>query len=126
MRSQGLRGSKGFSLLEVVVAVAILGITVVTLLEIFSINLRTVRKSEDYTKALIFARSMMDEAYAIRDPEEATGYFESGQYQAERGVSLVSKKEGTRIYEIYVRVTWPPNKSLSLNGRRILYERKKK
>lgn len=119
-----MRESKGFSLLEVVVAVAILGVAIVALIELFSLNLRTVKRNEDYTRALIFARSVMDGAYATADPEDASGSFESGPYHAERQVSLATDKDGIKVFDIGVRVTWPPRGSLSLQGRRILHEKK--
>ena len=54
----------GFTLLEVVVAMAIVGIGVVTLLEIFSLGLRLGSKSSVETESMAYGRQVMDEALA--------------------------------------------------------------
>ncbi|MFQ5850844.1 MAG: prepilin-type N-terminal cleavage/methylation domain-containing protein [Candidatus Binatia bacterium] len=51
----------GFTLLEVVVAMAIVGLGVVTLLEIFSLGLRLGANSSERTEAVSYARQVMDE-----------------------------------------------------------------
>jgi prepilin-type N-terminal cleavage/methylation domain-containing protein len=43
--------NQGFTLLEIVVAMAILGIGLVVIIELFSGGLRLARVSEEYTKA---------------------------------------------------------------------------
>jgi prepilin-type N-terminal cleavage/methylation domain-containing protein len=52
--------SAGFTLLEVVVAMTILGIGVVTLLEIFSLGLRLGSRSSAATEAMAYGRQAMD------------------------------------------------------------------
>jgi len=52
---------RGFTLLEVVIAMAIVGLGVVTLLQIFSLGLRLGVKSAVQTDAMIYGREMMDE-----------------------------------------------------------------
>lgn len=54
----------GFTLLEVVVAMAIVGIGVVTLLEIFSLGLRLGSKSSVETESMAYGRQVMDEVLA--------------------------------------------------------------
>jgi prepilin-type N-terminal cleavage/methylation domain-containing protein len=51
----------GFTLLEVVVAMTIVGLGVVTLLQIFSLGLRLGAKSAAQTEAIAYGREMMDE-----------------------------------------------------------------
>jgi prepilin-type N-terminal cleavage/methylation domain-containing protein len=51
----------GFTLLEVVVAMTIVGLGVVTLLQIFSFGLRLGAKSTVQTEAMAYGREMMDE-----------------------------------------------------------------
>jgi general secretion pathway protein I len=51
----------GFTLLEVMVAVAILAVGMVSLFELFSGSLRSAKVSEDYTKAVMGAQKKMDE-----------------------------------------------------------------
>jgi prepilin-type N-terminal cleavage/methylation domain-containing protein len=51
----------GFTLIEVVVAMAILGIGMTVILELFSGSLRLLRTSGEYTKAVNYARIKMEE-----------------------------------------------------------------
>ena len=60
----------GFTLLEVVVAMAIVGLGVVTLLEIFSLGLRLVTKSSTRTEAVSYGRQVMDEVLIRREIQE--------------------------------------------------------
>ena len=53
------RGEEGFTLLEVLVALAILGISVTVIFQLFSANLRAVRGSEDYVAAAVTAQTKM-------------------------------------------------------------------
>ena len=52
--------AKGFTLLEVVVAMTIVGLGVVTLLEIFSMGLRLGTRSTYRTDAVVQGRRIMD------------------------------------------------------------------
>lgn len=60
----------GFTLLEVVVAMTIVGIGVVTLLEIFSMGLRLGSRSSAATEATAYSRQAMDEILLRRKIEE--------------------------------------------------------
>lgn len=62
--------SAGFTLLEVVVAMTIVGIGVVTLLEIFSTGLRLGSRSSATTEAMTYGRQAMDEILLRRNIEE--------------------------------------------------------
>jgi general secretion pathway protein I len=53
--------ARGFTLIEVVVAMAILGIGITIILELFSGSLRLLRTSGEYTKAVNYARVKMEE-----------------------------------------------------------------
>ncbi len=118
--------SNGFSLLEVMVALAILGVTVVALFQLFSMALRSTKKAEDYSKALFYARSMLDEAYSNPEIENGSdsSYFENDYYKGTKQVSVRSESEDgkTKLYEITVTVTWPPSGSLKISGLRTVYE----
>jgi general secretion pathway protein I len=60
---EGIRMIKknGFTLIEVVVALAILGIALTAIIELFSGGLRLARTSVEYTKAINIARMKMEE-----------------------------------------------------------------
>src|SRR4030095_11654118 len=62
--------SAGFTLLEVVVAMTIVGIGVVTLLEIFSTGLRWSSGISATTEAMTYGRQAMDEILLRRKIEE--------------------------------------------------------
>lgn len=117
-----MRASKGFSLIEVITAMAILGIGAVAVFQLFSIGLGSVKKSSDYSRALIFARSLLDEALSLPDPSEASGSFESEGFRGTRDVYLISSEEGVELYGIVVTVRWPEGQSLRLRSSRMLYE----
>ena len=62
--------SAGFTLLEVVVAMTIVGIGVVTLLEIFSMGLRLGSRISAATEAMAYGRQAMDEILLRRKIDE--------------------------------------------------------
>jgi prepilin-type N-terminal cleavage/methylation domain-containing protein len=103
-KKTALRRRSGFTLLEVVVAMAIVGVGVVTLLEIFSLGLRLGAKSSVETEAMAYGRQVMDEvlARASIDQGATQGTFrERGRWQlrvqnvreSERTLSLGSDWE---------------------------------
>lgn len=55
------RGQNGFTLLEVLVAMAILAIAVTVVFQLFSANLRSIAASGDYVKAAVRAELKMRE-----------------------------------------------------------------
>ena len=69
--------ARGFTLIEVLVAVAILGIGLTVTLELFSGGLRLGRASEEYTKAVNYARMKMEEM-AVKT--EVTEGVEEGSF----------------------------------------------
>jgi prepilin-type N-terminal cleavage/methylation domain-containing protein len=69
-RNRDFSSLSGFTLLEVVVAMTIVGIGVVTLLEIFSSGLRLGSRSSAATEAMAYGRQAMDEILLRRKIEE--------------------------------------------------------
>lgn len=65
-----IRSPNGFTLLEVVVALAIVGLGVVTLLEIFSLGLRLGVRSFERTQAYIHTQRVFDEILVRRSLPE--------------------------------------------------------
>lgn len=119
----GPQRSKGFSLLEVMVAISILSIALVALFQLFSMNLRSVKKSGDYSRALIYARSIMDEAYALPELTDSSESFDfEDGFKGIRTVNLKSSDEKIKMYEITVSVSWPPAGTLELKGLKAYYE----
>jgi prepilin-type N-terminal cleavage/methylation domain-containing protein len=84
MKSAEPNRGAGFTLLEIVVAMAIVGLGVVTLLEIFSLGLRLGARSTTDTESMAYARLVMDEVLARRDIDAGAtqGYIqERGRWQ---------------------------------------------
>lgn len=78
------RLSPGFTLLEVLIAIAILGVSLITLFELFSGGLRLGRTSEDYLKATLFAQKKMNELrlanFTLKEGEESGKFEEDPNY----------------------------------------------
>ncbi len=66
------KAERGFTLLEVVVAMAIVGIGIVTILEIFSLGLRLATASSARTDAVAYSRQAVD-AFLVRQIFDARG-----------------------------------------------------
>jgi len=118
----GLRapsGVRGFTLIEVAIAMAIVGIGVVAVLEIFSAALRTERGAGIRAKAAMQARAILEQTMTEPDPVpmQDSGELPNG-YRFERKVreapeftesnqrDLDVKSEIT-LFEIEVSVLWP-------------------
>jgi type II secretory pathway pseudopilin PulG len=106
------------------VALAIMSVTVVAIFQVYSASLRSVKKADDNTNALIHARAFMDEAYTAADPSGLSASKEfKPYYTVKRSVVMksVSEDKKAKLYEITVTVTWPPSGNLTLKGLRSLY-----
>ncbi|MBI5075233.1 MAG: prepilin-type N-terminal cleavage/methylation domain-containing protein [Nitrospirae bacterium] len=124
IRSSALLRSNGFSLMEVMVALAIMAVAVVAMFQLYSRALRSTKQAEDYTRAIFYGRSMLDEAYSVPDPSEISGSKEYEKYYTvTRQAVIRSESEDTKakLYEIMVTVTWPPSGNLTMKGLRSVY-----
>jgi general secretion pathway protein I len=109
---------RGFTLIEVAIALAILGIGVVTVIELFSGGLRMANASGIRARAVVHARSIVDQAVTVPEvlPRTAQGEFPDGmrwelavreapEYLDGSGQELDIKSELT-MYEFEVSVLW--------------------
>ena len=92
-------------------ALSLLGIAVVAVIQLFSIDLRSISVSEDYVAGTLAAQSKMREVLSAEDMAEKNwkGVTDDG-YQFEVSISR-SLKDRTeelqvRMYEITVTVSW--------------------
>lgn len=107
---------QGFSLIEVLVSLTIVGISMVVLLQIFSGGLHRMVRSDETFRASVFARSL--EARIGRDLPLQTGLLrgENDQgfkwdidifpYDTDQGLIRVNVPRG-QLYQLTIRVTWP-------------------
>jgi len=107
-----LKRQDGFTLLEVVVAMAIVGLGVVTLLELFSLGLRLMSRSTDRTRSSFELRRAMDESL-IRQKLDAGRQVRSddGGWEFEIGPetssSVFASELPWRLVEVTVRGKTP-------------------
>jgi len=103
----------GFTLLEVVVAMTIVGLGVVTLLEIFSMGLRLGTRSAIRTEVINSGRQVMDEFLVRRDLLEGAeeGTFDSGSrwharvQTVRQGSEELALSSNWELREVTVNVT---------------------
>ncbi len=124
---------KGFTLIEVVIALAILGIGLTAIIELFSGGLRLGRISHEYTKAMNFASLKMEEVATQGTIEagEEEGEFDS-IFRWRTGIEKVDIlpydkgaefKPPVDFYRIRVNVLWKSGakeRSTSLESYRVV------
>jgi general secretion pathway protein I len=106
---------RGFSLLEVLVAFAVLALTMGVLFQVFSTGLRTAMVAEEYGEATRMAQSLLTE-YAATRPLQAgdhSGSFDGTPYRWQAEISPMSTgdiapgaAERFETYSVSVRVSW--------------------
>ncbi len=109
--------NKGFLLIEVVVALAILGIGLMVIIELFSGALRLARTSAEYTKAVNYARTKMEEITVKPAVQEGIDEGESDDkafrwHVEAKKVDLLSidksvdYKPPIELYQVKIEVFW--------------------
>lgn len=102
--TRGLK-PEGFTLIEVIVAFTILSISLVMVMQLFSAGLKASRASCDYTRAVIYAKGIMEEMSG--SPMQDSGEFEDG-FRWETDVTPYEDSEGMvdNLLQIKVIVSW--------------------
>ena len=113
---KGEKRDQGFTLIEVVIALAVLGVGLVVIIELFSGGLRLGRTSVEYTRAVEYARLKLEEvtlADQLVEGEE-TGEFDK-DFQWWVGITKIDLlppakvpdfKPPVEVYQVKVAVTW--------------------
>jgi len=112
LQPDGRRG-RGFTLLEVLVAMSILAISLVVVLQLFSGGLKSARLSDQYTRGIFYAREKMDEILLAEALTEGVidGEFEDGfKWRAEARPLEIEKVDNAglpfRAFNINVDIRW--------------------
>jgi general secretion pathway protein I len=126
-----LRREAGFTLLEVIIALAILGVTFALAMQLLAAGVRSAKASEDYTHAALLARQKMGEIVMKSSFEgSADGGELGGGFRWVSEVQPLPQEEElpALLYRVWVRVTWPGRrgeKSLDLTTLRMAVDDKK-
>lgn len=110
---------RGFTLLEVLVALAILGLAVVTMIQLFAQGLRLLKVSGEYQQAIHLADQKAREVQTVREGREAG---QDGVFQWERSTMLTSVPEElivtspapVRLFRVSVEVRWGGNRTVEV------------
>jgi len=111
--------NRGFTLLEVLVALTILGLAIVTLMQLSSQGLRLLRVSEDYQQAVGVADRIARGTDVLQEGVDAG---REGLFQWERRIALVplpaeltpGAGPQPHLYTLSVAVRWGNNRTLEL------------
>jgi general secretion pathway protein I len=117
-----LKETAGFTLLEVLVALALLGIAVTAILQLFSANLKSISASEEYVAGSLEAQSKMQEVLdGTEFPEKSWNGVTNNGYRFQVSVSDALKERAetlpVKLVAVEVKVYWTQGtmeKSLTL------------
>ncbi len=100
-----MRRDKGFTLIEVIVAFAIVSVSFVLIMQLFAGGLRASKTSCDYTKAVVHAKDKMQEL--VDNPEGGSGEFDDGfKWQTEVQDHKETEESSYILKKIKVIIAW--------------------
>jgi len=113
------RAQQGFTLLEVLIAFAILSLAVVAIIQGFAQGLRLLKVAGDHQQAVLVADQKIREMVV---PVEGRDQGKEGNYDWERTVTIVPAPDLTRtqatakwrIYKIDVKVSWGDKRGVEI------------
>jgi general secretion pathway protein I len=120
--------SAGFTLLEVLIAFAILSVAVVAVIQGFAQGLRLLKVAGDHQRAVLLADQ---KAREVVNPIEAHDKGQEGAFDWERTVSIVTTPDLERtpatrkwhVYQIDVKVRWSDTRGVQVVTLRTSAER---
>ncbi|HIE50795.1 MAG TPA: prepilin-type N-terminal cleavage/methylation domain-containing protein [Armatimonadetes bacterium] len=99
--------SKGFTLLELIVALAIMTLGLVGVLHALSAALVASRTAEDYTTAAMLAQQKLEELLLLPEPEVGEDAGDFGElFPRFQWESTVEETELENYYHLSVTVSW--------------------
>jgi len=123
-----VKSRKGFTLLEILVALALLGIAITIILQLFSANLRALSVSEDYVVAVTRAEAKMREILDDESLTEKSWTQDTDDgYRMDVSVSEIMKERTenlqVQLMEVSLIFHWTKGtkkKSLSLRAKKVV------
>jgi len=114
------RRDAGFTLLEVVVALAILSLAVVAAIQGFAQGLRLLKLAGDHQRAMLLAD---EKAREVLEPDEGREQGTEGNFRWERQTTVVAAPDLVptvgvprwRVYQIDVKVSWDDRRQVEVN-----------
>jgi general secretion pathway protein I len=118
-RRRARAGQGGFTLLEVLIAFAILSVAVVAVIQGFAQGLRLLKVAGDHQQAVLLADQKIREMVT---PVEGREQGKEGNYDWERTVTVVPAPDLTRtqatakwhVYQIDVKVSWGDKRGVEI------------
>lgn len=106
------RARRGFSMLELVIAIAVISISLVTALEAFSYSTNIAKLSGELENALFFAEDKLQELESKEQKKRLTqsplaGSDFSGKFQRSYSLSKIAEQD---IYRLDLEVSWARSK----------------
>ncbi len=106
------RVNAGFTLIEIIVAVAIMSVSLVMIMQLFAAGLKASRASCDYTRAVMHAKDKMEELSVTPIQPQKSGEFADGykwEAYSEPYEDLVNEEHkdiGFNLLKLKVKITW--------------------
>jgi Tfp pilus assembly protein PilV len=109
---------------EVIAALAILGVALVAVVQLFSTSLESTRRAGLSTMSLMHARALLEEACSAPDPRGMGGSFDLEEgLHAERSVGLLEDGgAGPSLYGVEVTVSAPSGEETRLSCKKVFHE----
>jgi general secretion pathway protein I len=128
LRNRKNIANQGFTLLEVLVAVALLGIAVTAVMQLFSANIRAISVSEDYLYASAKAEAKMREVLDNDNISEISfSEITDDGYRMDVSIAEVlherTENLPVRLMEVDLKVSWtkgPHEKSITLKTLKVV------
>jgi len=112
LKTMFYKKESGFTLMEILVALTLMGITITAFIQLFSGSLRTVAKSKDYVYATMKADAAMRNVMEMSDLQEGTwSETDSEGYISEVTVTEIEKErfedlEEYKLLQIDLVLKW--------------------
>ncbi len=91
---------KGFTLLEVMVAMAVVSIALVTIIDLFAGSIRVAERSYDYTRLSLLAKETMNDILAKTDLEEGEFSGDFSDTFAQTSSPFLTEEQQTDPYQL--------------------------